>query len=120
MYVAILLLPLAPASEPQFVVENKMPQFVVENKVPTPSASEYWEWSPYWDGRQWQPRWLPKGGVSRSATPFAGSPTTQTTSATGAVRSSTSSPDSTATGRTTTLAPDAATYGVTDNCPPSG
>lgn len=75
------------------------------------------EWNPYWDGRQWQPRWTPKQpkGVSRTAAPFPAS--TPTTGATGAARVSTSWPASTPTVRTLTPARAAAIPGVT-NCAP--
>lgn len=112
----LLLLSLTPA---QFVVENKTtPTFTVTNKIASAKADPRGVWSPYWDGRQWQPRWL-KEGVSHQAIPKASSATTPTTPATPVVVPSTSSNGSTPMVRTLTGAP-AGTYGVTDNCPPMG
>jgi hypothetical protein len=78
----------------------------------TPADDPRGVWSPWWDGSQWQPRWV-KGGAPVSGVPFG-----RGTTAPSAGGASTSSPGTTATAPTITLVPRGTPGGT--NCPPFG
>lgn len=109
------------AKSQEFVVTNKMPAFSVENKVLV-AADPRGVWSPYWDGREWQPHWTSTKEVKpAAASPFP-SPTTPRTIAPSAAGASSGNPGAAQYPVATyTLAPRGTVGGtLISNCPPSG
>lgn len=131
---ALLVLALTPGAEPPPDVAAAVavawawkPHQAIDVPQPMPpappAADPRGEWSPWWDGRQWHPRWVQNGG-SPTATPFSPPPqsgvvvwgSTPATTAPSAADPSTPFPATTGTAPTITLVPPGTPGGISQNC----